>query len=377
MNKLLYLTTWDFSDGASMGITKKIKSHIKVFNEEGFDVDFTCIKEGCIWLYKDSIPINLGNVGVGRKICANYYLSRKLINNEYRFVYTRYGLMDTFYFSILKKLHKNGSKIIIEIPTYPYDKEKNKGLLWSMLFGWDRFYRRRIKYVADAIFTYSEDDVIFGLPTIRGKNGTDFDEIRIRKVKKKNNQIDLIAVAGLAKWHGYDRLIKGLGEYYKGGGTRIVKFHIVGSGKPVEEYRDIIRQYGISNYVFLYGLKYGNELDSIYDSCDIGVENLGFHRTGVYYASTLKAKEYAAKGLPFITSLNLDVFQNEYFVLKVPADESPINVADIIDFYDKIYDIPDYEEICHDIREKAKKVCDIRETMLPVINYFKKDSNWE
>ena len=113
MNKLLYLTTWDFSDGASMGITKKIKSHIKVFNEEGFDVDFTCIKEGCIWLYKDSIPINLGNVGVGRKICANYYLSRKLINSEYRFVYTRYGLMDTFYFSIFNKLHKNGSKIII------------------------------------------------------------------------------------------------------------------------------------------------------------------------------------------------------------------------------------------------------------------------
>lgn len=377
MDRLLYLTTWDFSDGASMGITRKIRSQIKVFTDEEFKVDYTCIKDGCVWLYIDDVPKNLGKVGAGRKIAANYYLARELRDSKYPFVYTRYGLMDTFYFCTLKELHKNGSRIVVEIPTYPYDAEKNRGLLWSILFGWDKLYRNRIKYVADAIFTYSEDDSIFGVPTIKGKNGTDFDEIHLRKVKEKNNTIDLIAVAGLAKWHGYDRLIKGLGEYYKEGGKRIVRFHIVGAGKPIEEYKNIISQYGIQNYVYLYGLKYNDELDAIYDKCDIGVENLGFHRTGVYYASTLKAKEYAAKGLPFITSLNLDIFQNEYFVMKVPADESSINVYDIINFYDSIYDSSDYKKICYDIREKAKKICDIRITMLPVINYLKRDSNWK
>ena len=39
--RLLFLTTWDFSDGPSTGITKKIKSQIKVFLKQGYEVDYT------------------------------------------------------------------------------------------------------------------------------------------------------------------------------------------------------------------------------------------------------------------------------------------------------------------------------------------------
>ena len=82
-----------------------------------------------------------------------------------------------------------------------------------------------------------------------------------------------------------------------------MQVHIVGEGSPIEEYKRIVEKYEIAEHVIFYGLKTGRELDSIYDQCSIGVENLGFHRTGVYRASTLKAREYAAKGLPFITCL--------------------------------------------------------------------------
>lgn len=374
MEKLLFLTTWDFSDGPSAGITKKIKSQMKAFARAGFSVDYTYISDGCAWICTDGTPKRLGPVGSARKIMANYYFAKELKAAAYPAVYSRYGLMDSFYDRVLRTLHQNGSKIVVEIPTYPYDKEKNKGIAWWILFTWDKLLRHRLKRNVNRIFTYSRDEEIFGIPTICSSNGLDFDTVRMRKEKKPDGVIDLVAVAGLAKWHGYDRLLKGMGEYYRKKNDRIVNFHIVGDGPPMEEYKRIIAEYDLQEHVFFYGILTGEALDDVYDRCDLGVENLGFHRTGVFYASTLKSREYAAKGLPFLTSLKLDVFEGEDFILKFAADESDIDVERIVGFYDKIYEGKDEEAVGLRIRQKAQQVCDINVTMRPVIQYLKEGS---
>ena len=49
---------------------------------------------------------------------------------------------------------------------------------------------------------------------------------------------------------------------------------------------------------------------------------------------TLKNREYATRGIPFIYSEQDSDFDQQPYVLKAPADESPINVRDIIDFID-------------------------------------------
>ena len=51
--RLLFLTTWDFSDGPSTGITKKIKSQIKVFLKQGYEVDYTYISDNYVWIYEN------------------------------------------------------------------------------------------------------------------------------------------------------------------------------------------------------------------------------------------------------------------------------------------------------------------------------------
>lgn len=63
----------------------------------------------------------------------------------------------------------------------------------------------------------------------------------------------MIAVAGLAKWHGYDRILRGMGEYYKEGEKREVQFHIVGEGSPIEEYKRIVEKYEIAEHVTFNG----------------------------------------------------------------------------------------------------------------------------
>ena len=54
MRKILYLTTWDFSDGPSTGITNKIKGQIKAFKTYGFAVNYTYIADGGVYYHKDN-----------------------------------------------------------------------------------------------------------------------------------------------------------------------------------------------------------------------------------------------------------------------------------------------------------------------------------
>lgn len=57
--RLLFLTTWDFSDGPSTGITKKIKSQIKVFLKQGYEVDYTYISDNYVWIMRKELDIKL------------------------------------------------------------------------------------------------------------------------------------------------------------------------------------------------------------------------------------------------------------------------------------------------------------------------------
>ncbi len=373
MKKLLYLTTWDFSDGPSTGITNKIKAQIKAFESYEFSVDYTCILNGETIFCKNGQDIFLGKVGKFRKLAANYYLFKKLKKENYAYVYNRYGLMDTYYYKLLRMLKRKGSKIVVEIPTFPYDKERLPGLIWWFLYFLDKVYRRNLKKIVDAIATYSEDKKIFGINTIHINNGIDFEGVSLRKPESNTDEIRLLAVAGLAKWHGYDRLLEGMGKYYQTDGKRKVYFYIVGDGAVRSEYEKIVEKYQIQKYCIFKGIRTGKELDEIYNMCDIGIEGLAAFRKGVFLSSSLKSREYAAKGLPFITASKLDVFEDQNFILKVPENDTDIEIYDIISFYDCMYQNQNPQEVAEKIRNKAEKCCEIRITMKPVVKFLLED----
>jgi hypothetical protein len=102
--------------------------------------------------------------------------------------------------------------------------------------------------------------------------------------------------------------------------------------------------------VILYGKKHGEELDRIFDKCDFGIGSLGRHRVGIDKIKTLKNREYAARGIPFIYSETDEDFDNKEYVLKVPADETPIDIKRIIDFYQHLTLSP------YEIRDSIKNL---------------------
>jgi hypothetical protein len=208
--------------------------------------------------------------------------------------------------------------------------------MWRQLVQ-DKLFRKRLAKQLDAIVTFTEENYIFGQRTIKISNGIDFNRVWMKKNSQHpNNEFHLIGVAEIHRWHGFDRVIKGLAEYYATPKEVKVYFHIVGyffSFVEEEEITNIIKDNHLESYVLLYGKKHGKELDNIFDQCDFGIGSLGRHRVGISDIKTLKNREYAARGIPFIYSENDTDFDMKPYVLKVSADETAINIEKIIHFY--------------------------------------------
>ena len=139
---------------------------------------------------------------------------------------------------ILKNLQRQGNKTITEIQTFPYDKEyKNLKLYQHIEHTTDKLFRYQFAKYNDRIVTFSNDMYIFNCPTINISNGINLSRIPLKSNKPLNkNEIHLMAVAEIHYWHGFDRLVEGLGIYYQNNPSTKVYFHIIGGMSDYERY---------------------------------------------------------------------------------------------------------------------------------------------
>jgi hypothetical protein len=82
----------------------------------------------------------------------------------------------------------------------------------------------------------------------------------------------------------------------------------------------------------------------------MGIGSLARHRSNIDKIKTLKNREYAARGIPFIYSETDDDFENMPYIKKEKADDSPINIDELIKFYKSVTLCP--EEIRNTILNK-------------------------
>ena len=241
------------------------------------------------------------------------------------------------WFAHLKKL---GVRIVMEIPTFPYDPEYARASRKTKLvLSVDKCFRNALARQVDRIVTFSQYDTIFGRPTIRISNGIDFAHIPLKtNVNDTSNTVHLLGVADIHFWHGFDRVVAGLADYYRRPHEKEVIFHIVGGGSrfTVPELREQVREQGMEERVVLHGPLWGEALDRAFEEADLGIASLGRHRNGITHIKTLKNREYAARGIPFVYSENDSDFDAMPYVLKAPADESPIDIDALLHFLDGV-----------------------------------------
>ena len=347
--KILFLVYHGFSEVS--GISKKIHYQVKGLRENGHEVhlcSYGFASNGHRCRYIDGEVLRDYGTGMmaGLRQRTEYDSVFDYCQlNGIGFVYARcFQNANPWLIRFFRRLREAGIKAVTEIPTYPYDQEfVGFPFLTRMGLKVDQLFRRRLYQEMEAMVTFSDAERIFGQRTIRISNGVDFDSIALHHFQNTDDAIHLIGVAEVHYWHGYDRMMVGLGEYYRRGGTRKVFFHVVGGVADSEMHTsvhargfdEIIRTYGIERYVIFHGQLFGDELDRVFNQCQFAVGSLGRHRSGITVIKTLKNREYATRGVPFIYSEQDSDFDHRPYVLKAPADESPIDVQQILDFIDR------------------------------------------
>ena len=347
--RILFLVYHGFSEHS--GISKKIHYQVKGLRENGHDVrlcfyGYAENDHRCRYIDDKVIKdYGKGAMAAFRQRMSYGCVYDYCVKENIEFVYARcFQNANPWLIHFFKKLRRAGIRVVTEIPTYPYDQEfKHFG--WKMRAGLkiDQLFRDKLYRQMDALVTFSDEDVIFGQRTIRISNGVDFDSIPLLQPLAINPMaIHLIGVAEVHPWHAFDRVMAGIGEYYKQSSTANslhpeVYFHVVGGVHPYRMSSDfvpIIKKYGLEDYIIFHGQLFGDELTKVFNLCQFAIGSLGRHRSGITVIKTLKNREYATRGIPFIYSEQDSDFDEQPYILKAPADESPVDIQQIIDFLD-------------------------------------------
>lgn len=343
MNKMnvLMISVSDMSVPTSLGVTKKIKGQYSAFQELGCTTYNLCFDNG------DGVLIH-GNKQkiISKRKVKDYFTVIDLFDKApiickklgIDLCYIRYPLADWSFMRMVRRLHKI-CKVVVEIPTYPYDEQNKKltNIIARINLFQDKRFRDSIHKYVDRIATFSSDDTIYGTKCINISNGIDINSVKyLGDSLVYDDTINLIGVAKIQRDHGYDKVIHALKEYYKNDTNDLtINLHIVGSGDEEHSLIKLTKENRLENHVFFYGVKSGKELEDIYRKSNIGIGFLAAYRSGLDSISALKTKEYCAIGLPFINAVNDSAISSE-FSKKFPNTEEPISINEIISYFEYI-----------------------------------------
>lgn len=287
--------------------------------------------------------------------------------NDADFLYIRQVYHDDSFVRYLRaiKMQNPRIKIIYEIPTYPYDAENRGNSIMQLKEQTARI--KAAKYM-DRIVTFYGQKEIWGVPCIDLINGYDFSVVEL-PYREQTDVIHIISVAITAFWHGYDRLIEGLGQYYQNGGKENIIYHLVGN--QLEEHKLLVEKYGLEDHVIFHGYLSGAPLRNLLTVSMLALDVLGGHRKDYPVSSSLKSREYCAYGIPMITSSPIDFLPKvSPFQLLVPYNDSPVNIEDVVRFYHTVYAGKDCNEVSKEIRAYAEAHCDMSMTMKPIADWL-------
>jgi len=353
--RLIYFHT--YGGNPLSGVNKKIFSQASSLFKLGIDFKFVILRgmnynpinEEYIE-YVGQNPSNIFKIPFFKSIFRQYF-ARKIIkeilknSDSSTILYLRYSL--PLFILPFDLSYKRKCKIVIECNSIELNEQKKSGFyllyLRELLFG--ECFRKH----CDAIIGVTEEISQYQIersgdptkPYITLGNGYDVNSTPMRHLPKfQGQELHLLCVAHVSYWHGLDRLIRGLAIYQ---GTISVMLHIAGEGAELSTIQKLTNELGISDRVLFHGFKTGKDLDNLFNSCHIAVGSLGIHRIGLTEASILKARDYCARGIPYLTGCADPDFPDNFpYNFKIPGDESPVDIEKVIEFSLRVFADPNH-----------------------------------
>ncbi|WP_234923300.1 glycosyltransferase [Aeromonas enteropelogenes] len=244
--------------------------------------------------------------------------------------YIRYCVLTDDSLAILAKVAAENADVYFEIPTFPYSGELTKEQLET-----DADNQRLISPYVTGVFSPScvEGDIFLGKKIKKTGNGVQLYNLSYQ-FENKDIQTDfnIVGVAYLSFWHGYDRVIKSLNDFKRRLPNVRCRYYIVGEGPEKDKLVKLAEELSVRDMIYFCGSVDGEELIKIYNSAHCGVASLGLHRIqdkGVKI-EPLKVREFMAMGLPFVLSYQDSVdFYSLPGVYLVNDDDLSIDLVDI------------------------------------------------
>lgn len=343
----------------AIGITKKISGQIEALKRLGYHVLYTAYLE-------DGIEISDANTGE-RISFYKYFTSNKKVQHAIRrllllriaqkyievrketlkTVYIRYLYFDGPMLGLLKCIKKKRVPVVMEIHSYPCLRLH---FSWEGLyFVLDKIYQNRCAKLIDCFANMSQNDLPFvgEQKVVTVYNTLEPSEIKIREPgEKTEGTIRLLSVAYEREAHGFDRVVRGLSEYYRAGGSKKIVVYFV--GKYLKSTHELVEKLHLEESCKFIDPVEGKELDYYYNVADIAIGHLANHRIGSYSGSSIKIQEYMAKGVPFIYAWNeMTVPRGYKYALKFDLNDEPIDFKLVVAFFNSL---PNRQEVANDMR---------------------------
>ena len=323
----------------AIGISKKISSQIDAFQTIGYSVTYSAYLENGVAIFengsmlmKNEYPKLLPKYITDRvkifyllKLCSQY-----LNENQFDLGFIRWNAINSRFLKVVNQMKEKCGSVIMDCHGY-FPNYSPRGITGKYIKKETNKNSEKLNGIVDLILTETKQTSIFGIHALPIDTGIDVDKYIPHKYIGNDQEIHMISVANETDYHGYDRIIRGIAVSNK----KNVFLHLVGnmSKKTIK----LISELDMKNNTILHGYQTGAALDKIYSYCNIGVGPLAPHRIGGKEGTGIKTKEYFAIGLPYFYAGKELIVPDEYpYVYRVPADDSPINIDEIIGFYNRL-----------------------------------------
>lgn len=286
---------------------------------------------------------------------SRYYQSI-LLNIEFDLLIMRYNTSNYFLYKLISKFKY---KFIFEHNTIELNqlKLRYQGILKSQSWISFSYFSEKLfgpKVLVNAAGLIGVTDEITNYEKNRFKpksmlplsttisNGINVTDFPLNSFEVLDDNIfNLVMILGVnAEWHGLSRIINGINNYH---GNKKITLYIIGNVNEIKS----------KNVVYLGSMNL-TQMNNFFENTNIhlGVASLALHKINIKEASVLKAREYLARGIPFLYGYNdTDLDKNESIksmVLKVPATDDDIDINRVLKFFSDVQKIEFYRQKIRD-----------------------------
>ena len=327
----------------NFNLKAKFNGQIRAFENLGYDVSYIGFDCENFYLINGIKKEVMGKThfGVPSYVHTMFYYDlhrivlRLLERENWDYVYWRSGPCWLSSCKIANTVNQMDTKLIYEYPTFPIKREKQLSVIRQLFLYYSDWLQKSIDKKVDLFVVIGEDAgrCYKDKPALNITNGIDMTGIEPRKRMLAQDTVHILALASMSYWHGYDRLIRSLAEYK---GNQPIILHMVGGndGGSLDEWKQLAESLNLENKAIFHGPMSGKALEEMFNLCDVGVNSLGMYRKGFNMTSELKTREYAARGLPFICSVEDPALTDVEKPLwhQVSNDDQIPNMQDIVEF---------------------------------------------